>query len=70
LRAIKEIYDTAAHFGNFVGYAHVNKGIQALASTKSHINWIIDSGASRYVTGISSEFVEYHPSKHVCPETV
>jgi hypothetical protein len=39
--------DTAAHFDNFAGYAHVNKDIQALASTKSHVDWIIDSGASR-----------------------
>jgi Retrotransposon gag protein len=62
--------DIAAHFGNFAGYAHVNKGIQALASTKSHVDWIINSGASRHVTGTSSEFIEYHPSKYVCPETV
>jgi hypothetical protein len=62
--------DTAAYLGNFTGYAHVNKDNQALASTKSHVDWIIDSGASKLVTGTSSEFVEYHPSKHLCPETV
>jgi GAG-pre-integrase domain len=62
--------DTAIHFGNFAGYAHVNKSIQALTSTKTHVDWIIDSGAFRHITGTSSEFVEYHPSKHVCPETI
>jgi hypothetical protein len=62
--------DTAVYFGNFAGYSHANKGIQALASTKSHIDWIIDSGASRHVTGTSSEFVEYYLSKHVSSETV
>jgi hypothetical protein len=52
------------------GYVYVNKGIQALASIKSHADWIIDLGASRHVTGTSSEFIEYYPSKHVSPETV
>ena len=43
--------DNTTYFGNFVGYAHVNKGtrVQALASTKTHVDWIIDSGASRHV---------------------
>jgi hypothetical protein len=38
--------------------------------SKSHVDWIIDSGASKHVTETSNEFVEYHPSKHLCPETV
>jgi hypothetical protein len=66
----RNLDDIAVHVGNFAGYAYVSKGIQALASTKTHVDWIIDSGASRYITETSNEFVEYHLSKHVCPETV
>jgi hypothetical protein len=66
----RNLDDIAVHVGNFAGYAYVSKGIQALTSTKTHVDWIIDSGASRYITETSNEFVEYHLSKHVCPETV
>jgi hypothetical protein len=59
-----DLDDTAIYFGNFAGYAHANKGIQALAFTKSHVDWIIDSDASRHVIETSSEFVEYYPSKY------
>ncbi|XP_020248187.1 uncharacterized protein LOC109825723 [Asparagus officinalis] len=63
---------TTTYFGNFIGYAHATKGtqVQTLKSTKTHVDWIIDSGASRHVTGTSSEFALYYPSKHMHPETV
>jgi hypothetical protein len=42
---------------------------QALASTCRHnIEWVIDSGASKHVTGISSLFKAYNP--HIHSETI
>ncbi|XP_062213125.1 uncharacterized protein LOC133913855 isoform X4 [Phragmites australis] len=43
----------AAHFGNFANYARAGEGTQAhaLASYHSHLDWIIDSGAAKHVTG-------------------
>ena len=58
---------TSSHFGNFANYAHLGKGTQAqaLASTYRHnIEWVIDSGASKHVTGISSLFKAYTPHAH------
>jgi len=62
---------TTSHFGNFANYAHMGKGTQAqaLASTCRHnIEWVIDSGASKHVTGISSLFRTYTP--HSYTETI
>jgi len=62
---------TTNHFGNFANYAHLGKGTQAqaLASTYRHnIEWVIDSGASKHVTGISSSFKTYTP--HSYSETI
>jgi len=62
---------TTSHFGNFANYAHLGKGTQAqaLASTYRHgIEWIIDSGASKHVIGISSSFKTYTP--HSYSETI
>jgi hypothetical protein len=55
---------TAIHFGNFANYTHVRKGIQAqtLASSYDpHLNWIIDSGASKHVTCSFNPFASYNP---------
>ena len=55
-------------FGNFANYAHVGEGTQAhalVATYKhSHIDWIIDSGASKHVTGSLSTFASYTPYTH------
>ena len=62
---------TTSHFGNFANYAHFGKGTQAqaLASTYRHnIEWVVDSGASKHVTGISSSFKTYTP--HSYSETI
>jgi len=62
---------TTSHFGNFANYAHLGKGTQAqaLASTYRHnIEWVIDSGAFKHVTGISSSFKTYTP--HSYSETI
>jgi hypothetical protein len=59
------------HFGNFANYAHSGAGTQAQAlasSCRSHRDWIIDSGASRHVTGLIDSFKTYSHSIH--PETV
>ena len=58
---------TTSHFGNFANYAHLGKGTQAqtLASTYRHnIEWVIDSGASKHVIGISSSFKTYTPHSY------
>src|SRR5436189_1433377 len=68
--ATQEPANTTSWFGNFAGYAHTGTGIQALASTKPHVDWIVDSGASRHVTGAFSEFAFYDPNMHMHPETV
>ena len=55
------------NFGNCANYAHMGEGTQAqtLASSyKHHIDWIIDSGASKHVTGMSSHFKSYSPYIH------
>ena len=62
---------TTSHFGNFANYAHLGKGTQAqaLASTYRHnIEWVIDLGASKHVTGTSSSFKTYTP--HSYSETI
>jgi hypothetical protein len=62
---------TTSHFGNFANYAHLGKGTQAqaLASTCRHnIEWVVDSGASKHVTGTSSYFKTYTP--HSYSETI
>jgi hypothetical protein len=58
---------TTSHFGNFANYAHLGKctQAQALASTYRHnIEWVIDSGASKHVTSISSVFKTYTPHSY------
>jgi len=65
------VIDTTSHFGNFANYSHLGKGTQAqaLASTCRHnIEWVIDSGASKHVTGMSSSFKTYTP--HSYSETI
>src|SRR3954466_7794870 len=37
---------------------------------KKYVEWIVDSGASKHITGKRSEFREYSPSMHKHPETV
>jgi hypothetical protein len=45
--------------GNFVNLARYGKR-----------NWILDSGASRHVTGTSSEFASYISFPSTCKETI
>jgi len=55
------------NFGNCANYAHMGEGTQAQAlasSYRHHIDWIIDSGASKHVTGMSSHFKSYSPYIH------
>ena len=58
----------ATHFGNFANYACVGEGTQAQALASSyhpHLDWIIDSGASKYVTGTFDTFASYTPYTHL-----
>jgi hypothetical protein len=55
-----EDQDREACSGDFINFAYTDEGNYAHASipTKiSKLNWILDSGASKHVTGTSSEFV-------------
>jgi hypothetical protein len=51
--------ETSTILGNFVNLAHHGKS-----------NWILDSGASRHVTGTSSEFTSYIPFPSTRKETI
>jgi hypothetical protein len=58
---------TTSHFGNFANYAHLGEGTQAHArasSYRQHIDWVIDSWTSKYVTGESHSFTTYIPCAH------
>ena len=58
---------TTNNFGNFANYARMGDGTQAqvLASLcRHHIDWVIDSGASKHVTDMSSFFKAYNPYTH------
>jgi hypothetical protein len=62
---------STSHFGNFANYAHLGEGTQAqaLASSCRHsIDWVIDSGASKHVTGVSQSFRTY--TAYAYPETI
>jgi len=57
----------AGNFGNCANYAHMGEGTQAQAlasSYRHHIEWVIDSGASKHVTGMSSPFKTYNAYTH------
>jgi uncharacterized membrane protein YgcG len=50
---------TTSNFDNFANYAHMGEGTQAQAlasSYRHHVDWVIDSGASKHITGMSSPF--------------
>lgn len=56
-------------FGNFAHFAYTDEGNVANASIFTHKScpdWILDSGASKHVTGNSKEFESYiqHPPTH------
>lgn len=56
-------------FGNFAHFAYTDEGNVANASISTHKScpdWILDSGASKHVTGNSKEFESYiqHPPTH------
>ena len=58
---------TSNNFGNFADYTRMDEGTraQALASScRHHIDWVIDLGSSKYVTGMSSSFKTYSPYTH------
>ena len=55
------------NFGNCANYAHMGEGTQAQAlasSYRHHIEWVIDSGASKHVTDMFSPFKTYNPYTH------
>lgn len=66
-KALETSHDSTS-FGNFANYAHVGEGTQAHALASiykhSHINWIIDSGASKHATGSLSAFASYTTYTH------
>ena len=58
----------ATNFGNFANYACAGEGTQAQALASSyhpHLDWIIDSGASKHVTGTFDTFASYTPYTHL-----
>ena len=58
----------ATHFGNFANYTYVGEGTQAQTlklSYHPHLDWIIDSGASKHVTGTFDTFASYTPYTHL-----
>ncbi|CAO2199022.1 unnamed protein product [Urochloa humidicola] len=65
--AAADSVDVADVIGNFGNYAHLGEGTQAQALASSYrynTEWIIDSGASRHVTGMSNLFKTYIPYAH------
>ena len=44
--------------------------IHQICIHKKHVEGIVDSGASKHITGTRSEFREYSPSMHKHPETI
>ena len=74
----KESSETTSSHGSgsgTAGYAQMGRStsehaLHTFASTKKHVDWIVDSGASKHITGNKSEFDTYHPSMHKEPETV
>lgn len=57
-----------AHFGNFANYARAGEGTHAHALASSyhpHVDWIIDSGASKHVPGALEAFASYTPYTHL-----
>jgi hypothetical protein len=64
---------TTTSVDNVVKSVPSDSGIlnQAFISTQnSKRNWILDSGASRHVTGMSSEFTSYTPYLYSHKETI
>ena len=59
----KELKATKTILGNLVNLAHPDKGT-------SLANWILDSGASKHVTGTLSEFASYNPFAPMQKETI
>ena len=59
----KELKATKTILGNLVNLAHPDKGT-------SLANWILDSGASKHVTGTLSEFASYNPFAPMRNETI
>ena len=58
----------ATNFGNFANYACAGEGTQAQAPASSyhpHLDWIINSGTSKYVTGTFDTFASYTPYTHL-----
>jgi hypothetical protein len=61
------VTSTSNNFGNFGNYTRIGEGTQAQAlasSCRHHIDWVIDSGASKHVTGMSNSFKTYSPYIH------
>src|SRR5436190_7553090 len=66
---------TSSHSSGAAGYAQMGRGtsehaLHTFASTKKHVDCIVDSGESKHITGNKSEFDTYHLSMHKKPETV
>ena len=65
--SLDPVTSTSNNFDNFANYAHMSEGTQAQALASScshHIDWVVDSGASKHVTSMSSSFKTYNPYSH------
>ncbi|KAJ1272565.1 hypothetical protein BS78_06G212200, partial [Paspalum vaginatum] len=62
-----------SYVGDFVNFAYTDEGNYAHASIPtriSQLNWILDSGASKHVTGALCEFESYMQYPHKHKETI
>jgi len=65
--SLDPVTSTSNNFDNFANYARMSEGTQAQALVSScshHIDWVVDSGASKHVTSMSSSFKTYNPYSH------
>jgi hypothetical protein len=65
--------DQDDYVGDFVNFAYIDEGNYAhasMASNISQLNWILDSGASKHVTGASCEFESYMQYPPTRKETI
>jgi hypothetical protein len=65
--------DQGNFVGDFVNFAYIDEGNYAHASIPMHtsqLDWILDSGASKHVTGATCEFESYMQYPPTRKETI
>lgn len=65
--------DQESYSGDFINFAYTDEGNYAHISIPkpiSKLNWILDSGASKHVTGTQSEFMSYIKYRPTRRETI